>query len=157
LFLNRGANTPAHIRYALAGIQNALYADDVPEIIQSMFNAQAQTTCRSIYLEYSYGTRKVKENGKVIVTPGIVVKEAADQILESSKHRAVNSMLTKIRFYTNSDNSKIRDRLKQKYGIVFKDNKLEFYVKGKKITATYDSNNKIFTIVGEDSILNSSD
>lgn len=122
---NTYADAPRLVKQALTTIKGALFAEDVPIAIKQLFSAQAATTVRSVYFEYSLGTfRKKTPDGKISVIPGVVCRKAEDKILDESLMQVVDTMIVKMKHYSQNDEAK--KKLIRDYGISFKNNKVTF-------------------------------
>lgn len=162
LYLNSGKVLSRAIRFALKGIRKSLFNEQTPVSIKQMFNAQADTTVKAVYLEYSLGSNKKKQNGRVRYSPAIVVKEATSKISDRSKNELVDLILFKLNYLSGEQGSKAKSDFEKKYQVKWipnteygKPSVLEFRLGNKAVEITYNPIKKDFNIKGVNWDINS--
>lgn len=114
--INHYTKGSTSLKQALNSIKKYLYANDVPVTIKEMFNAQAYTTVKAIYIEYRLGSFADKKKF------GITAGKAEDKIVDQVKNRLLDKLVTKAEVLINKreNNSgatyeEFRKKLKLKY------------------------------------------
>lgn len=127
-------------RQALYGIRAALFNDKVPTVIKQMFDAQAMSVVKAIYVEYSYGT--LEKNGTK--RPAIVAKDAMDKVVDQIKRKLLDRLTTKIEIH--QDKPRLWEALKTKLKISENQGIISFNLPGMKdpVTFKYNTNSKKF-------------
>lgn len=135
-------NPPKTIKSALHGIRKSIFEQDVPRVIQEMFNAQALSFVRSIYIEYKFGS--FTKNKKKI--PGIVATEAVDKVTDQIKNRLVDKMITKIEILSKNPDHwvKLKSKLDLKYDQNTNSISFKLFPNGERIILTYNAIDKKF-------------
>jgi hypothetical protein len=127
-------------RQALYGIRAALFNNKVPTVIKQMFDAQAMSVVKAIYVEYSYGT--IEKNGTK--RPAIVAKDAMDKVVDQIKRKLLDRLITKIEIH--QDKPRLWNALKGKLKISENQGIISFNLPGMKdpVTFKYNANSKKF-------------
>lgn len=145
LFLLKSGSLSSNLRKILLGIKKNLFEDDVPEDIQNLFAAQADTSVQSSYVEYAFDNIKIDATQKNI--PGVSYRKIHDRMEDQAKINLAKQLTTNLRRWQNLKSDE-RDILRKNivgFSISKKENGI-IECSNNRITLVFTPSNKGYTV-----------